>query len=106
MQLTAALGLVAYLVAVAAPLSVVAWGVLARRRGLPTRTAIGSAAATFLVLAIPPLVGFVVDSLRYPVECGPTEECYDFVFWWAAIPVGLLLGAAVFGATMLRGRRE
>jgi hypothetical protein len=84
--------------------ALISWGILLAVGRLAPRSAAAISAVAWLLVIAAPTAGFIADRLRAPVTCGPGEECYDYIFWWLAIPVGLTLATAVLIAGIAWGR--
>lgn len=102
----AMLALTAYAVAIAMPLSAAAWGTFRALGRQPSTPATLNAGVFFVVLVLPPILGLVADQSRAPATCAPSSECYDYILWWMAIPIGVGLALVQAAAVILVSRKR
>lgn len=89
---------------VALVIAVLASGILPNAARVSPERAHWLAALGWCLAMAPPIMGFVADVVRAPVTC-TTGECYDYILWWLAIPIGWLLAAGFLTTAVVLGRR-
>ena len=96
--------LVSYSVVFAIPMAIVAWGIAARVGRFASGPALHVGVAVWAAAILPPAIGLVADASRTSGSCQPGEECYRYLLWWLAIPVGWVLAAVVLVAGVFVSR--
>lgn len=103
----AAVALAGYSLAIA-PAVALLLGVLAvkrRTRATSTTAVVVFSLVVWVALVVPPAIGYLADSISSPRACGSGEECYDFIRWWLAVPVGwVAAGLVVIAGRIVGGR--